>query len=189
MNARMPLLLAAMFAAVCDATAAEQVCKTTTLKNPAPTLADMYKLAEGHAKAWKADAVPVQISTTTLGLLQPSGGAAGWHLLFYSESAKSHVSIDTFRGSVSCYADPGSAGRIPDLKPDFARDGAKLYAIAKEHGGALLADGYGVMIGTAAAPSNRHATWNINYYKEGAKDGGILVLVDANTGVLEKVIK
>ena len=189
MKARTLLLsLVVMLAAMFDAHAG-QACKTTALKNPAPTLAEMYALAEGHAKAWKADAVPTQISNTSLGLLQPNGGAASWHLLFYSESAKAHIAIDTFRGSLNCFADPGSAGRIPDLKPDFARDGAKLYAIAKEQGAALLADGYGVMIGTAAAPSNRHATWNINYYKEGAKDGGILVLVDANTGALEKVIK
>ena len=90
---------------------------------------------------------------------------------------------------LNCFADPGSAGRIPDLKPEFFRDGAKLYAIAKEHGAALLADGYGVMLGTAAAPGSRHATWNINYYKEGARDGGIVVLVDANTGAFEKAIK
>jgi len=46
-----------------------------------------------------------------------------------------------------------------------------------------------VMVGTAAAPNTRHATWNINYHKEGAKDGGLLVLVDANTGKVEKVLK
>jgi hypothetical protein len=183
------LSLVVMFTATLDARAAEQVCKMTMLKNPALTLAKMYTLASGHAKAWKADAVPVEISTTSLGLLQPNGSSASWHLLFYSESAKSHVAIDTYRGMLNCFADPGSAGRIPDLKPDFARDGAKLYAIAKEHGAALLADGYGVMLGTAAAPGNRHATWNINYYKEAARDGGILVLVDANTGAFEKAIK
>ena len=189
MNARTLLpSLFVIFAGSFDAQA-EPACKTTQLKNPAPTLAEMYALAEGHAKAWKADAVPVQISNTTLGLLQPNGDAASWHLLFYSESAKSRIAIDTFRGSLNCFSDPGSAGRIPDIKADFFRDGAKLYAIAKEEGGALLAEGYSVMIGTAVAPSNRHTTWNINYYKEGATDGGILVLVDANTGAVEKVIK
>ena len=125
---------------------AEPACKTTQLKNPAPTLAEMYALAEGLAKAWKADAVPVRISNTTLGLLQPNGGAASWHLVFYSEAAKSRVAISTFRGTLSCSADPGSAGRIPDLKPDFVRDGAKLYAVAQQHGAALLGDGYGVML-------------------------------------------
>ena len=49
--------LVAMFACACNALAAEQVCKTTTLKNPALTLAEMYALADGHAKAWKSDAV------------------------------------------------------------------------------------------------------------------------------------
>ena len=44
------------------------------------------------------------------------------------------------------------------------------------------------MIGTTAAPSTRHATWNITFTKDG-KDSGVLVLVDANTGVVEKVIK
>ena len=150
---------------------ADAACATQQLRNPAPTLADIYAMAEKHARAWKPDAVPASISTTSLGMLQPNGGAAGWHILFYSESAKSTVSIDTFRGSLNCFATPGPAGRIPDLKPDFQRDGAKLYAIAKQNGEALLAQGYGVMIGTAAA-SSRHATWNISYNKERAKDPG-----------------
>lgn len=189
MTGTMLLFVAAMLATAFDADAGGPACKTTTLKNPALTLAEIYALAEGHAKKWNADAVPVEITTTSLGLLQPNGSSAGWHLMFYSESAQSHVAIDTFRGTLNCFADAGSAGRIPDLKPDFFRDGAKLYAIAKQHGEALMADGYGVMMGTAAAPGSRHATWNINYYKEGAKDGGILVLVDANTGAFEKAIK
>jgi hypothetical protein len=188
MNARLlALLLIATVTGSVDAL--EPACKATQLKNPSPTLAEMYTLADAHAKAWKADAVPVEISTTSLGLLQPNGSSAGWHLLFYSEASKSNVAIDTYRGSLTCFSSPGSAGRIPDLKPDFARDGAKLYAIAKQHGEALLSQGYGVMMGTAAATGNRHATWNINYYKEGARDGGTLVLVDANTGAVEKVLK
>jgi hypothetical protein len=169
--------------------ALEPACKATQLKNPAPALAEMYALADGHAKAWKADAVPVEITTTSLGLLQPNGSSASWHMLFFSDSAKSTVMIDTSSGSLTCFSHPGSAGRIPDLKPDFFRDGAKLYAIATQHGEALLSQGYGVMMGTAATPGNRHATWNINYYKEGARDGGILVLVNANTGAVEKVLK
>lgn len=189
MNARMLALLLTAAVAAPPAALAEPACKTTQLKNAAPTLAEMFALAEGHAKAWKADAVPVQISNTSLGPLQPNGSAASWHLLFYSESAKSHVAIDTFRGSLTCNSNPGAAGRIPDLKPDFFRDGAKLYALAKQHGEALVGAGYNVAIGTAAAPGNRHATWNINYQKEGTRDGALTVLVNANTGVVEKVLK
>ncbi len=167
---------------------AEEVCKTRQLKNPAPTLAEMYAMAQADAKAWKADAIPASVTNTSLGPLQPNGGAAGWNLIFYSDSAKATVTIGTFRGSYRCWAEAGPAGRIPDLKADFMRDGAKLYAIAKERGEALLGQGYTVMVGTAAAPGTRHATWNINYMKDN-RNGNISVFVDANTGVVEKVIK
>jgi hypothetical protein len=98
------------------------------------------------------------------------------------------VSISTFRGGLNCWAQPGPAGRLPDLKPGFFVDGAKLYAIASEHGAKWLADGYVVMIGTAAAPTTRRATWNIVYSKPDGRSAPRLVLVDANTGKLDKVI-
>ena len=168
--------------------AAQEACKMTQVAKPL-SLSDMYRMAEERAKAWKPDAKLASMSTTTLGLLKPDGTAASWHLIFVSESSKSMVSIDTANGFLTCYANAGGGGRVPDLKPDFFRDGAALYAIAKQQGDALLAQGYGVMLGTAAAPSTRRGTWNINYHKEGAKDGGLLVVVDANTGKLDKVIK
>ena len=39
------------------------------------------------------------------------------------------------------------------------------------------------------APSNRHATWYINYSKDQGKDGGLSVIIDANTGAVENVLK
>ena len=185
------LSLAALAAALVMTTPAhaEEACKMTQLAKPALSLADMYRMAEERAKAWKPDAKLSSMSNTTLGLLKPDGTAASWHVIFESEAGKGWVSIDTANGFLVCSANPGRAGRMPDVKPDFFRDGAALYAIAKQHGEALLAQGYGVMVGTAAAPNTRHATWNINYHKEGAKDGGVLVIVDANTGKLEKVLK
>ena len=184
-------LLAGLAAALAFAAPAhaQEACKMTRLAQPALSLADMYRMAEERAKAWQPDAKLSSMGNTTLGLLKPDGTAASWHVIFQSEAAKGWVSIDTANGMLVCYANSGSAGRMPDLKPDFFRDGAALYAIAKQHGEALLAKGFGVMLGTAAAPNTRHATWNINYHKEGAKDGGVLVIVDANTGKLEKVLK
>ena len=167
---------------------AQEACKMTQVGKPL-SLADMYRMGSERAKAWKPDAKLASMSTTTLGPLKPDGTAASWHLIFESESANMVVSIDTANGFFTCYANAGKGGRIPDLKPDFFRDGAALYAIAKQQGEALLAQGYAVMIGTAAAPKDRHATWNINYHMEGAKDGGLLVIVDANTGKLEKAIR
>jgi hypothetical protein len=178
----------AVLLAVASTASAQEACKMTQVAKPL-SLADMYKMASERAKAWKPDATLASMSTTTLGLLKPDGTAASWHLIFVSESAKSMVSIDTANGYFTCFANAGGGGRVPDLKPDFFRDGAALYAIAKQQGEALLAQGYGVMLGTAAAPGTRHGTWNINYHKEGAKDGGLLVIVDANTGKLEKVLK
>ncbi len=168
---------------------AEEACKMTQLAKPSLSLADMYKQAESRAKAWKPDAKFVSMSNTTLGPLKPDGTAASWHVIFYSDAAKGWASIDTANGYFTCSANPGTAGRMADVKPDFFLDGAALHAIAKQHGDALLAQGYGVMIGTAAAPSTRHATWNINYHKDGAKDGPLTVIVDANTGKVEKVLK
>jgi hypothetical protein len=180
--------VAALALCAAASAAAQEACKMTQVAK-ALSLADMYKMAAERAKAWKPDARLASMSTTTLGLLKPDGTAASWHLIFVSESTKSMVSIDTANGYFTCFANSGGGGRIPDLKPDFFRDGAALYAIAKQQGEALLAQGYGVTVGTAAAPGTNHATWNINYYKEGAKDGGLLVIVDANTGKLEKAIK
>ena len=184
---RWALALLVPFVAATSALA-EEACKTQQLKNAVPTLSEIYSMAAGYAKTWKTDAVPARVGNTSLGPLQPNGSSAAWNLMFYSEAAKAHMSVTTFRGTLTCWADAGPAGRIPDLKPDFFRDGAKLYALAKQHGDALLAQGYVVMIDTAAAPSNRHATWYINYSKDN-KNGGLSVIIDANTGALEKVLK
>ena len=167
----------------------QEACKTVTLKNPAIKLSEMWVMADKAAKAWKADAVPARITNTSMGPLQPDGTSTAWSLTFFSAQANANVAISTFRGSFTCWASPGAAGRIPDLKPDFFRDGAALYEIAKKNGEAFLKQGYTVSLGSAAAPSDRHATWYINYSKEGGKDAPLSVIVNANTGKLEDVIK
>lgn len=168
---------------------AQEACKTEQLKQPRLTLAEMYAKAEAHAVAWKADAIPARITNTSMGPLDEQGRSEAWNLTFYSESAKANVAINTFRGMYNCWASAGGAGRIPDLKPGFFKDSAKLYAMAKEHGGALIGQGHVVSIQTSAAPSNRHATWYINFSKPDGASGGLTVIVDANTGALEKVLK
>ncbi len=183
-----PLLIAAGVAAG-SAARAQEACKTLQLKNPAVKLAEIYAMADKYAKAWKPDAVPARITNTSLGPLQPDGSSTAWSLMFFSAKANASVSISTFRGSLTCWAQPGPAGRIPDLKPDFYRDGAALFTLAKTHGEALLKEGYTVSLGTAAAPSDRHATWYINYSKADGKDGGLSVIVNANTGAVEDVLK
>jgi hypothetical protein len=167
---------------------AQEACPMEQLKDPKLTLSEMYTKAEAKAKAWKADAVPARITNTSMGPLDEQGKSEAWNLMFFSPSGNASLTVSTFRGMFTCFAQPGSAGRLPDLKPTFVRDSAKLYAIAKQNGGTYIAQGYEVSLGTAAAPSDRHATWNISFSKDN-KNAPILILVDANSGVLEKVLK
>jgi len=51
-----------------------------------------------------------------------------------------------------------------------------------------IAQGYQVSIDTAAAPSNNHAMWYINYQKAN-QNAKLSVILDANTGAVEKVLK
>jgi hypothetical protein len=183
------LLAAFLLAATAPPATAEEACKPETLKNPKLSLAEAYAKAEKHAKAWKADAVPARLGNTSLGPLDAEGRSEAWSFTFFSASAAANVSISTFRGMYNCWADKGGAGRIPDLKPGFLVDGAKLYALAKEHGGSLLAGGYHVEIQTAAAPETRHATWYVNFSNDESKDGGLSIIVDANSGKVEKVLR
>ena len=174
---------------LCAAMRAEEACKMVQLKNPAPTLSEIYGMAEKAAKAWKKDAVPAQISTTSLGPLQPNGSAASWNIQFYSKDSDSHAAMNVFRGTMTCWADKGPAGRIPDLKPGFFLDGAALYAIAKKEGGDYIARGFHVDLGSSAAPSTNHAMWYLNFSKEGERNAPLTIVVDANTGKVEKVLK
>ena len=183
------LALVSMILGVAASVRAEEACKTLQLKNPAPALAEVYAMADKAAKAWKKDAVPAQISTTSLGPLQPNGSAASWNIQFYSKEADSHVAMNVFRGSMTCWADKGPAGRIPDLKPDFFKDGAALYGIAKKEGGEFIAKGFNVDLGSSAAPSTNHAMWYLNFSKEKERNAPLTIVVDANTGAVEKVLK
>jgi hypothetical protein len=180
---------AALIGAAAQPAAAQEACKMETLKDPKLSLAEAYAKAEKSARAWKADVVPAKLGNTSLGPLDAQGKSEAWSFNFYSASADAWVGITTFRGMYNCWANPGKAGRIPDLKPGFLVDGAKLYALAQQHGADLLAKGFHVEIQTAAAPETRFATWYINFSDKDSKDGGLSIIVDANTGKLKDVLR
>jgi len=169
------------------AAAAQEACRPLELKTPALKLDEAYRMAEERAKAWKPDVAPARISNTILGPLKPDGSSDAWNIAFFSPSANAHVAVNTFRGKLTCWAQAGSAGRMPDLKPGFVLDGAKLYEIAKKHGEKPIADGYFVMIATAARPSNRHGNWYLSYSKADGRTTPPTVILDANTGAVELV--
>lgn len=182
---RTALAVAALALAATSAFA-QEACKME-MNVPPLTLAEIYAKAEARARAWKPDAIPARVTNTSLGPLDEKGRSEAWNLMFYSPASGAQVAINTFRGMFSCYEMPGAVGRIPDLKADFFRDGAKLYALAKEKGGALIGQGYAVSIDITAAPQTRHATWYITFSKDNAS-GPLTLIVDANTGALEKVL-
>jgi len=169
------------------ASSAQEACKME-MDVPPMTLSDMYAKAEKIAKGWQADAVPANIGNTSQGPLDAEGKSEAWNLTFYSASADARVMINTFRGMFTCYAQPGPAGRVTDLTPDFFRDGAGLYATAKEKGGNFIAQGYQVFIQTNAAPRTRHAMWYITYTNADRSNADRTVILDANTGQVEKVL-
>jgi hypothetical protein len=171
-----------------QAAAPAAVCPMEMMKDPKLTLSDMFTKSEAKAKAWKPDVVVESITNTSLGPLDELGKSEAWNLMFYSPAAKQQVNISTFRGMFNCYAIPGAPGRLPDLKSTFFRDGAKLYALAKQNGGSFIAEGYAVSLSTAAAPSDRHAMWYLNFSKNNT-NAPLSVIVDANSGAVEKVIK
>lgn len=177
---------------VSTASVAEEACKPTLLSSPAVPLDQFYKDAEAKAKAWKADAAPARLGNSSLGPIDAQGRSTAWSMLFYSMAADAHVAIDATAGKMTCIARKGTAGRMPGLAPTFFRDGAKLYEIARAQGGDFVARGYGVVAQTAAA-RDRHGTWNLSFVLSEAsgstKNGNVTVIVDANTGKLEKVLR
>ena len=171
---------------------AEEACKPTPLPSPAVSLSQFYETAEAKAKAWKADAAPARLGNSVLGPIDAQGRSTSWSMLFYSAAADAHVAINAVGGMMTCWDNEGSAGRMPALASTFFRDGAKLYEIARTEGGDYIARGYGVIAQTAAA-DDRHGTWNLSFTLQEesgqTKSGDVTIIVDANTGKLENVLR
>ena len=165
---------------------AQAVCATEALKDPNMTLADIYARAEAKAKAWKPDVVVGEITTTAVGALQESGKSATWNVTFVSPSAKQQVLINVLNGSFNCFAMKAKGLTLPNVKPGFFKDSAKLYAIAKEHGAEYIAKGYAVQAALHVGNGGQ-TTWDLSYMLKD-DDAGVLVRVDANTGAFQEVV-
>jgi hypothetical protein len=165
-------------------------CKKTQPMALMLTLAEIYAFSESLAKSWKADAVPVRLEHSATAPLQPNGSSTDWSVSFYLATAKGGMQIHTGDGKLHCSAYRGEpAGYIPALRPDFARDGAALYTLAEKHGQALLGKGYGVKINLWGDGETHHAMWHVTYVKCDGSESGVRLVVDANTGALEDILK
>ena len=147
-----------------------------------------YPAAEQRAKAWAPDAELARFTHTTLGPIDADARSANWYTTWYSKAADAWVSITIADGAATCWAMPGKAGRMPNLKPDWFKDAKKVLAIAAEKGGAaLMKEGYVPRLEMSAG-SGGVAYWYVNY-EHPTKRHGLQVIVDANTGQFRSALK
>src|SRR5215472_9611794 len=117
-----------------------------TGKGASITAKEAWDLASARAKAWKADAVPFDLTTTSLGPLDTQGRSKDWNIKFSSASAKAVDLISITDGQISCYAMNGPGGRVIEWDDKIVLDSKKLYETAQKAGGDKLA-GQKIMAG------------------------------------------
>ena len=108
------LLLILLAALVADAAAQMQAACAAgkTGKGASITAKEAWDLANARAKAWKPDAIPFEITTTSLGPLDAEGKSKDWNLKFSSAAGKAVNLISITDGKISCYAHDGAGGRV-----------------------------------------------------------------------------
>ena len=165
-----------------------EACKSEAIsKEKNPEFSAAYAAAEKRAKAWAADAAVARLTHTSLGPIDADGRSANWHMVWYSPSANSNVSVTIASGTISCWGMKGAAGRMPKLDPGFAKDVKQLLATAAEKGGAaLLKDGYQPRVEMSAG-AKAEAYWYVNY-EHPQKRGALTVIFDANSGKFLKAL-
>ena len=165
-----------------------EACKAEKVSpQPKVDFQTAFAAAEKRAKAWQADAVVARLGHTSLGPIDAEGRSANWHMVFYSPGAKQTDMITIANGMMTCWWNPGPAGRLPQLKPDFYKDVKKVLAEAAAKGGAaLMAEGYLPTVEMSAGTQG--SFWYVNYTHP-EKRAALQVTFDANTGAFNKAIK
>jgi len=157
-----------------------------TGKGTAITAKEAWDLASQRAKSWKADAVPFEVTTTSLGPLDAQGRSTDWNIKFSSASAKAVDMISITKGQITCYAVNGPGGRVIEWDSSIVLDSKKLYDTAQKAGGDKLAPSSKIMAGLNQNRPGGLTLWYLNY--EGA-DGkqALSVVIDAKTGEVKNV--
>jgi hypothetical protein len=76
-------------------------------KPAAITAKEAWDLASSRARAWQADAVPFELTTTSTGPLDAAGKSTDWDVKFSSPSAKAVDMISVSDGQIRCFAISG----------------------------------------------------------------------------------
>lgn len=156
-----------------------------TGKGASITAKEAWDLASARAKAWKPDAVPFEMSTTSLGPLDAEGRSKDWNIKFSSPGAKAVNLISITDGQISCYAMNGAGGRVIEWNDKIVLDSKKLYDTAQKAGGDKL-PGQKITAGLNQNRPGGLTLWYLNY--EGADGEQTLsVVIDAKTGLVKNV--
>ncbi|MEX0878738.1 MAG: hypothetical protein WEF99_07560 [Thermoanaerobaculia bacterium] len=159
-----------------------------TGKPAAITAREAWELASPRARAWQADAVPFDLTTTSSGPLDAAGRSTDWDVKFSSPSAKAVDMIGISDGQIRCFAVAGAGGQVIHFDDKIILDSKKLYETAQKAGGEKLGPGARVMAGLVPARGGRGSgeNWYLNYQNAEGREV-LSVVLDARTGAVTDV--
>ncbi|HMF10578.1 MAG TPA: hypothetical protein VKJ00_15690 [Thermoanaerobaculia bacterium] len=157
-----------------------------TGKPAALTAREAWDLARDRARAWQPDAVPFEVTTTSLGPLDGQGRSTDWSLKFSSEKAKAVDMISITDGQITCYAVGGAGGRVIEKLDQVTFDSRALYDEAQKAGGSKVGAGAKVMAGLEQNRPGGDTDWYLNYQNAAGKEV-LSVVIDARTGKVRNV--
>ena len=189
MRKTLGLALVLLAAAVANASAQMQTACTAgkTGKGASITAKEAWDLANARAKAWKPDAVPFELTTTSEGPLDAEGRSKDWYIKFSSPGAKAVDLISITNGQIQCYAMAGAGGRVIEWDDNIVLDSKKLYESAQKAGGDKL-PGQKIMAGLSQNRPGGLTLWYLNYEGPDGKQT-LSVVINAKTGEVKNVFK
>ena len=160
-----------------------------TGKPAAITAREAWELASPRARAWKPDAVPFELTTTSSGPLDASGKSTDWDIKFSSPSGEAVDIIGISDGEIRCFARTGAGGQVIHLDDKIILDSKKLYETARKAGGDELGPGAKLMAGLVPAKGGRGGgeSWFLNYQDADGREV-LSVVIDARTGAVTDVV-
>lgn len=184
---KIPALVLMLLVGVAANAAAQMQAACTagkTGKAASITAREAWDLASARAKAWKPDAIPFDMTTTSEGPLDAEGRSKDWYIKFSSPGAKAVNLISITNGQIQCYAMSGAGGRVIEWDDKIVLDSKKLYETAQKAGGDKLK---GQKI-SAGLSQNRPglSLWYLNYAGADGKQT-LSVVINAKTGEVKNV--
>lgn len=181
MTSREALSTLAAAVAACVLTSTSVTLHAQARGTPIPPSVSKARLTEARAaaKAWKGDAVLIQIASR---LVDANGMTTSWEYGFWSASAKTCAVINVYPGRPAMTRESGGAiCEEPELK-DFALESDQALKIARSNGITATRVSMVVSMSTPLKGTAR-AMWMV-MDESGVKPGNVMLDIDANTGAV-----